>query len=308
LGKCKQFKGKAMLNQKILNWAENQLGQIENTKALVGGITTSIYRLSTKNGASYVLRVYDNKEMMEEEPYIPHREMAALKVAAQGQTKAPKFIAYEPDASRYGYALLMMEALEGEVILQPSDMADWLKQSAESLAAIHQIDAPNFPWRYFPYFDLASCSIPKWAAKPQNWQKALEILRSPEPHSPSCFIHRDYHPANILWQNGKLSGVVDWPSACIGTAGLDVAHMRVNLVSLYDYRVADAFLAAYQRANPNFVYHPYWDLLTIGDFHISDNDAPLLYNPWLDLGMSHLTHALMLERAEEYLAHILTQF
>jgi aminoglycoside phosphotransferase (APT) family kinase protein len=297
-----------MLSDNIFNWAESHVGQIDSAKELIGGITTSIYRLNLKNGGAAILRVYDHEGMMEEEPYIPYREAMALKIAAQSQAKAPDFIAYEPDASRFGYALLLMEALEGEVILKPDDMQSWLRQSAEVLAAIHAIDAPLFPWRYFSYFDMKAIPVPQWARTPENWRKALEILRSPAPASPACFIHRDFHPANILWQNGRLSGVVDWPCACIGAAGFDVAHMRVNLVSLYDCHIADEFLAAYQAANPAFVYYPYWDLLAIGDFYLAGDDAPEPFNPWLDLGMTHLTDERMLDAAEEYLEHVLSQF
>jgi Ser/Thr protein kinase RdoA (MazF antagonist) len=43
------------------------------------------------------------------------------------------------------------------------------------------------------------------------------------------FLHRDYHPGNLLWNDGSLSGIVDWAFSCRGPRGVDVAHTRWNL-------------------------------------------------------------------------------
>jgi aminoglycoside phosphotransferase (APT) family kinase protein len=301
-------KGKTMLNQAIQNWFEKQFSTIKEAKSLVGGITTSIYRIQTKDDLTYILRIYDHEGMLEEEPDIPHHEVAALKAAKEAKLNSPAFICYEPDASVAGYPLLVMEALEGTVNLKPSDMSDWLKQSAEALTAIHRAPIQEFGWNYFRYFDAENTPVPLWTRYPQNWQRALEILKSPAPETPRCFIHRDFHPANILWQNGQLSGIVDWPNACMGTANFDLAHMRVNLVSLYGIPVADEFLAQYQQLNPDFVYQPYWDLVGVGDFYLAGDEAPEVYNPWIDLGMTELTSELMAERAEDYLISVLKSF
>ncbi len=59
------------------------------------------------------------------------------------------------------------------------------------------------------------------------------------PTGPDAFIHRDFHPANLLWVDGRLTGVVDWVNACVGPAGVDTAHCRVNLAILWGAEAAD---------------------------------------------------------------------
>jgi aminoglycoside phosphotransferase (APT) family kinase protein len=54
-------------------------------------------------------------------------------------------------------------------------------------------------------------------------------------------IHRDYHQANVLFEDGRLIGVVDWTAACTGPVGIDLAQMRMNLAWEFDVELADAF-------------------------------------------------------------------
>lgn len=70
------------------------------------------------------------------------------------------------------------------------------------------------------------------------------------------FVHRDFHPANVLWQEKGLSGVVDWVNACIGPAEVDVAHCRVNLALLMGLEAADGFLKAYEKQTRH--PHDFW--------------------------------------------------
>ena len=76
------------------------------------------------------------------------------------------------------------------------------------------------------------------------------------------FIHRDFHPGNVLWARGRVSGVVDWVNACAGPRGCDVATCRANLADLAGDRAADDFRAAYE-ALTGEAFHPYWDMACI---------------------------------------------
>jgi aminoglycoside phosphotransferase (APT) family kinase protein len=297
-----------MLNPKILNWFESHIAAIAEAKPLLGGITTSVFRIHATDGKTYVLRVFDNEEMLEEDPDSCQHEAAALLIAKQTGLKSPTLIHYEPDASVCGEALLVMQALEGSIVLKPVDRTDWLRQSAEAMAMLHRANIQDFAWNFQRYCNAEDTPVPQWTAFPENWQRAIEILKSPEPQSSRLFIHRDFHPANLLWQNGKLSGVVDWVNACMGTIGNDVGHMRVNLATLYGCNIADEFLSIYQGLQPDFRYEPYWDIVAFGDFYLWGEEAPEVYSPWLDLGLTELTNSLILERAEDYLAHLLSQF
>ena len=86
----------------------------------------------------------------------------------------------------------------------------------------------------------------------------------PPPDDHACFIHRDYHPANTLWADGRLVGVVDWTGGSWGPPSVDLGHMRVNLARTVGLEVADRFLAAH-RALTGFDHHPYWDVASAAD-------------------------------------------
>jgi aminoglycoside phosphotransferase (APT) family kinase protein len=79
------------------------------------------------------------------------------------------------------------------------------------------------------------------------WDEAAAAVAPSDPTADEALIHRDLHLANLLWDEGELTGVVDWFVACIGPRALDVAHLRVNLALAGDDRPAAAVADAYAR-------------------------------------------------------------
>jgi aminoglycoside phosphotransferase (APT) family kinase protein len=63
-----------------------------------------------------------------------------------------------------------------------------------------------------------------------------------------AFAHGDYQPFNVLWQDGELTGVVDWPNAAMAPRGVDVGHCLLNLAVLFSASCVDDYLAAYDDA------------------------------------------------------------
>jgi len=74
-------------------------------------------------------------------------------------------------------------------------------------------------------------------------------------------VHRDFHPGNLLWDNDRVSGVVDWVASCVGPPEEDVAHCRVNLARQHGQPTADRFLDLWLHATGRTDYDPYWDLV-----------------------------------------------
>jgi hypothetical protein len=77
-------------------------------------------------------------------------------------------------------------------------------------------------------------------------------------------VHGDFHPGNVLWRWGTVSGVVDWQAAGTGRAVTDVAHCRVNLLTL-GAGASERFTAWWQEASGD-TYHPWADVVTIIGF------------------------------------------
>jgi aminoglycoside phosphotransferase (APT) family kinase protein len=71
---------------------------------------------------------------------------------------------------------------------------------------------------------------PRWATRPRTWERAVEVFHGPVPVTDVSFVHRDFHPGNVLWSRGRLSGVVDWQAACLGPSSIDPAHCRLNML------------------------------------------------------------------------------
>ncbi len=103
---------------------------------------------------------------------------------------------------------------------------------------------------------------PGWAADRRTWERAIEIAFKPPPDTQPTFIHRDYHPGNVLWRWGRVSGIVDWPSASIGLVSVDVAHCRANLMGRFGLEVADRFRAIWEElAGSRF--NPWADVMIV---------------------------------------------
>lgn len=293
------------MNSEPIRWAEASIGSpVRSAHKMDGSTSSTLYRLNTAKG-DFVLRLFDNAEWLAEEPDLARHEAAALQKAAQTGLPCPEVVAFDETGTVGGMPLVLMTCLPGHVELQPTDLDDWLYRQAGALVKIHATPCDGFAWAYFPWGEIKGQRVPDWATVPEAWERAIAIAEGPQPAYREQLLHRDYHPMNVLWQEGKLSGVVDWPSACRGPVGVDLAHCRGNLVSLYGVEAAYRFLELYQSlAEPGFVYDPYWDVIGM----VAELAYPVdVYQPWLTFGMTHLTPQLMQSRLEAYLLSVLAR-
>ncbi len=296
---------------KSLDWVARSIGQgarVESVRPLEGATSSSLFAVDVnlhERLLKLVLRLFTNRAWLAEEPDLARHEANSLiKVRAAG-IPTPELIAFDSGGAECSVPALLMTRLPGSVDLQPADLRSWLAQQAQALLPLHAIDALDFPWHYAPYVDLASLKAPTWSRAPKLWEKAIDIASGTWPEAPTCFIHRDYHPVNVLFDHGRLSGIVDWVNACQGPAGFDLAWCRKNLASLYGVDAADLLLDAYlSLTGPNSDYHPFWDVMSIVE---TLPVPPGVYPPWAAFGVAHLSDRLMLEREEQYLASILSR-
>src|SRR5258706_4092578 len=268
---------------------------------LKGATSSSIYRVKAGLSQPVILRVLDNARWLAEEPDLAAHEAAALEQARRAGLKAPRLVAFSDEAG-FGAPVVLMTFVEGRVELRPEDFDSWLAELAGELARIHRHLAEGLPWHFESWVNRAALAPPAWSRKPAAWARAIEVLLAGPPPAPAVFIHRDYHPLNVLWQAGAISGVVDWINACRGPAGVDVAHCRTNLAQMYGPAAADQFLRLYRAAAPEFEYQPYWDLDSLLDMTLPNLDV---YPPWRDFGLESLTPGLLRERVDAYLESVL---
>lgn len=295
----------------VLRWVTSGVGPgttIQAVRLLAGVTSSTLHAIEvSRNGRcmKLVLRQFTNEEWLEEEPDLALHEAMSLQKASEADVPTPELIAYDKDGEYCGVPSILMTQLSGHVNLKPANLNDWLYQLAEAIVPVHAVEVGSFPWRYAPYNDVSCLEPPTWSRHSQLWERTIEIVNGPWPEARECFIHRDYHPTNVLWQDGRVSGIVDWPNACRGPAGMDVAWCRGNLVRLYGVAVADRFLEAYQSlAGSSFEYHPHWDLMGIIEWLPGPPDV---YPPWITFGIRDLDKEIIRERVDEYLVSVMAR-
>lgn len=68
---------------------------------------------------------------------------------------------------------------------------------------------------------------PQWLEAGQRVHAALAASKPGE--SPIGLVHGDYQPGNVLYENGRMHGVIDWDLAGIGAQGIDVGWMLMMI-------------------------------------------------------------------------------
>jgi aminoglycoside phosphotransferase (APT) family kinase protein len=231
------------------------VSEVHDVRSLAFGVTSDL-RLIEADGTPLVFRRYETDEIVDVHPRIIEHEALAL-AAARPILGAvvPEPIATDPSGARAGRPSLLMTFLPGNPVVHGLDS----RQLALPLAHLHAsepgVDLP----RYQHWFAPEKVAIPAWTTKPEAWSNLMSLVRESEPDEPHVFLHRDFHPGNLLWQRGKLSGVVDWPFSCRGPRGLDVAHTRGNLALVDDAAAASRFLAASRDLVPASTHNSWWD-------------------------------------------------
>lgn len=303
---------KMILPEAVQKWVVDSINSeatIESISQLKGGISSLVCNVKLKVNDEindYVVRLHFAEGWAENNPDLVIHEAENLRFTRLKNLPTPEIITIEETGTRFGSYASIMSKLEGKVVLEPDDMDGWLGGLAQALVQIHEVEASQFPRPYYTYQDLNAFEIPSWVSLTEEWGKVLSIIKGPRPIFRECFIHRDYHPSNVLWEGNSVSGIVDWINACIGPAGIDVGHCRLNLAQLYGVKEADLFLSYYQQyAGPNFVYDPYWDLISLVDILFWE---PEVYPGWTDLGFKGLTAQLIKERLESYMVSLINRF
>jgi aminoglycoside phosphotransferase (APT) family kinase protein len=148
------------------------------------------------------------------ESFVGCRVIRALRVAGSAGVPTPALLAVDPAGTEAGVPAVLMSRLPGRVDWWPSDTGRWLRRLAGVLPAIHAAPLPPAgligPFTPDPQ---ASYQPPPWARDPRIWERAADISREPAPVLPQVLVHRDFHPGNVLWRRGTVSGVVDRPPA-----------------------------------------------------------------------------------------------
>jgi Ser/Thr protein kinase RdoA (MazF antagonist) len=237
--------------------------RLERVKPIAGGITGMVLTLDAmrQSRQRLVLKLYRPDPS---EPDSAAREARILELLAPHGLLAPRLIAIDREGTDSAWPALLMTRLPGRRRFRPRELGSWLDGLARMAARIHALPVPldGLP-AYRPWGPGDALERPAWWSSPAEvWSQAVAVFRGPAPEEPHVFIHRDFHPGNVLWKGRRASGIVDWLHGCRGPRSVDAAHCRINLWLDHGGGMADLWLDAFRANDPAapHEHNPYWDI------------------------------------------------
>lgn len=244
-----------------LAWVSRHLEageRVVRVEALHGGITAEVRRLTmgTRDGDTrhLVLRSFVDPFSVECAEDRLNREAGALTLLAGTGVPAPGLVAVDPTAAHCAYPSLLMTHLAGRAVLDDEGLEARVPLLARQLVAIHALRPAERPRDYVALTTADTVVTPR-GADAAAWAAAIDVIRQPAPSCEGRFLHRDFHPGNVLFDvrpprpaGARITGVVDWAAASWGPADLDVAHCSTNLALLHGPVWGLRFAEAYEEA------------------------------------------------------------
>ncbi len=301
-------------------WVEQTLSageRIERVDRLRGGWTSRMRRLDVTgpDGArSLVLRSFVKPFFVRHAEGLLTREADVLRLLAPTDVPAATLVAVDATARHCDHPSLLMTRLPGTVRLHDENADTRADELARLLVRVHRlpVPAPQRPRVYQAWASPDRVTPPAATRRPELWHRAADVIRREPPPYEGRFLHRDFHPGNVLFTGPddapRISGVVDWVETSWGPADLDVAHCSTALALLHGAEAGMDFGDRYTTAGgtlaPDAPAHLYWRLLdTLGY-----GDAEKLAVPWRDLGRADLTPEALVGRLEDYLDALFTRY
>ena len=173
-------------------------------------------------------------------------EWARLTFAQRVAAPVPEAIAADLEPVWFGGPAVVMSWLPGRPDVTPTDTDAWVAGLAQTLSQIHEtvLDGAAGVLRPSPPVEAwhpdGGDDHPLTAAA-----VSAVTSRLPSLSSERVFTHGDFHPGNVLWHRGRISGVVDWSAARLDARWSELAYCRADLCLLLGPDVADRLADAY---------------------------------------------------------------
>ncbi|MFK0238187.1 phosphotransferase family protein [Streptomyces vinaceus] len=308
-------------------WVERELPpgeRIEKVERLRGGWTSDMRRLDLRGPEgrrSLVLRSFVQPFYLRHAEGLLTREAGVLRLLGATDVPAATLVAVDATARFCDHPSLLMSRLPGTVRLADQGADDRAELLARQLVRIHRlpVTARERPRAYQAWASPERVTTPAATERPELWQRAVDVIRRDPPDHQGCFLHRDFHPGNVLFTGTgtdaagtgdlRIGGVVDWVETSWGPADLDVAHCSTALALLHGVpagmRFADRYVAAGGTLAGDGAAHLYWRLLDLLGFA---PDAEKVAVPWRELGRDDLTAGVLTRRLEGYMEALFSRY
>jgi aminoglycoside phosphotransferase (APT) family kinase protein len=242
------------------------------TWRLEGGVSAQVMaiEIALPDGQTRKLIVRQHGEAdLKRNPNIATVQFRLLQILQSSgiSTSAPYYV--DQTAVIFATPCLVLEYIEGVPEFAPADVADFVRQAATHLAAIHRVNASVHDLSFLP--NHTSSITRKLGERPEKLDDSLDegLIRDKleavwplSQRNDTVLVHGDFWPGNLLWKAGQLVGIVDWEDAALGDPLADVGNTRLEILWAFGTEAMKRFTEHYQSLMTavDFSNLPYWDL------------------------------------------------
>jgi aminoglycoside phosphotransferase (APT) family kinase protein len=225
-------------------------------KRLTGGLEAETFSFRLADDR-FVAKLYTNSQNQ-----AAVTEFENLEGVSVATVPTPEPVLIDAAGTWFQVPAIVMTALPGRPDMHPRDRLRWIHDAADALASVHRI----------PIDRIVHVKTPRW----QRWRPLTDAMGDDSSSAdvllarlhtragsmPTVVSHDDYNPGNLLFDNGHLSGVVDWADITVEPRQAAVALFRHFLAIHPGGDSPEMFLDAYQdAAKSSLDALPLWDVL-----------------------------------------------
>ena len=223
---------------------------------LMGGVSSEVFLLEIKKDAQL------KKIVLKEESGPPAKNTSRSEFELLQALQRTNIPCAEPlflDTTRaiLDKPFVLLSFIEGSIDIAKMGNDTFILKMVNQLKAIHEVDIeilPNLSLRLDPLEGLI-----EYLAGDSQWKELQEYLSSLHDTvytKKHVFLHGDYWSGNIILENEKIKGVIDWEYAAIGDPLCDVAASCLEVRYEFGKDLMTTFKDTYSNFLPidNFRY------------------------------------------------------
>lgn len=247
--------------------------RLKSHRSLPGGYSADVTVLEVEAGdgtlRKLIHRLHGEVDL-QQNPNVATDEFRVLQLTHAAGLATPAPVYLDATDPLFPSPTLVLEYAEGKTDLTPGDSAEYVTQMARELARIHRMDTAGRDLSFLLRVeDDCASAIGKPPESPGVTAGERELIEMLAPCWPlprnnaPVVLHGDYWPGNTLWQDGRLTAVIDWEDTRRGDPLFDVSNARFEILMLFGAEIMDLFTRHYESLNPvDSGCLPWWDVYT----------------------------------------------
>lgn len=232
--------GRAASEEELRRWVAEVVGaEVADWRPISGGNRCRSWAVRTADGGPGLYLRYQPPRQPSAEPYTVWREASFYRALAGSDVPAPRLIAVNGEVQA-----ILTELAPGRADFRRLHDRDQkiaiARDFMQALARLHALPldrlGPAAPGRIAP---KVAAEIAIWRAMYAETGRAdplidlaLDWLEAnlPDPDAPPVLVHGDAGPGNFLFENGRMTALLDWELAHVGDPMEDLAWFSMRCV------------------------------------------------------------------------------